>query len=55
MSATVLQDGAAMGNAVAAVALNAASGAGFLDGTDLAFDDTGVAVRIPYAPYTEAK
>jgi len=52
MSATVLQDGEAMGNAVAAAALNAASGANYLDGTDLAFDDTGVAVRIPYAPYT---
>lgn len=53
MSATVLQDGEAMGNAVAAAALNAASGAAFLEGTELAYDDTGVAVRIPYAPYTE--
>lgn len=53
MTGTVLQDGEAMGNAVAAVALNAAAGAdfdGFLEGTDLALDDTGVAVRIPYAP-----
>lgn len=55
MSATVLQDGAAMGNAVAAAALNAAAGTDLLTGTDLAFDETGVAVRIPYAPYTEAK
>lgn len=55
MSATVLQDGEAMGNAVAAAALNAASGTDFLAGTDLAFDESGVAVRIPYAPYTEAK
>ena len=53
MSATVLQDGEAMGNAVAAVALNAASGADFLEGTELTLDDTGVAVRIPYAPYTK--
>lgn len=51
MSATVLQDGLAMGNAVAAVALNMASGADYLDGTELTLDDTGVAVRIPYAPY----
>lgn len=52
MSATVLQDGEAMGNAVAAIALNAASGSDYLAGTDFAYDDTGVAVRIPYAPYT---
>ncbi len=51
MSATVLQDGEAMGNAIAAVALNAAAGADFLEGTEYAFDDTGIAVRIPYAPY----
>ena len=52
MSATVLQDGDAMGNAIADVALNAATGKEFLDGTSYQFDDTGVAVRIPYAPYT---
>lgn len=52
MSATVLQDGEAMGNAVATAALNAASGQDFLAGTDYVLDDTGVAVRIPYAPYT---
>ena len=51
MSATVLQDGEAMGNAIAAAALNAAAGKDFLDGTDLTLDETGVAVRIPYAPY----
>ena len=51
MSATVKQDGEAMGNAVAALALNGAAGVEFLDGTDFAFDDTGIAVRIPYAPY----
>ncbi|MGE4214073.1 MAG: galactose ABC transporter substrate-binding protein [Anaerotignaceae bacterium] len=52
MSATVLQDGEAMGNAIADVALNAASGADFLEGTSYEFDESGVAVRIPYAPYT---
>ena len=35
-----------------AVALNAAAGEDFLAGTDYVLDDTGVAVRIPYAPYT---
>ena len=34
MSATVLQDGEAMGNAIASVALNAAAGADFLEGTE---------------------
>ncbi len=52
MSATVLQDGDAMGKAIAAAALNVAAGNEFLDGTDYQYDDTGVAVRIPYAPYT---
>lgn len=52
MSATVLQDGEAMGNAIAQVALNAAAGADFLEGTSYQFDESGVAVRIPYAPYT---
>jgi methyl-galactoside transport system substrate-binding protein len=53
MSATVKQDGEAMGNAVVSVALNAASGKEMLDGTSYKFDDTGVAIRIPYAPYTK--
>ena len=52
MSATVLQDGDAMGKAIAAAALNVANGAEFLDGTEYTYDDTGIAVRIPYAPYT---
>ena len=41
-----------MGKAIAAAALNAANGAEFLDGTEYTYDDTGIAVRIPYAPYT---
>lgn len=53
MSATVLQDGPAMGKAIASLALNAASGKDFLDGTDYQWDESGVAVRIPYAPYTK--
>lgn len=51
MSATVVQDGEAMGKAIAEVAMNAAKGVDFLEGTEYTFDDTGVAVRIPYAPY----
>lgn len=51
MSATVLQDGAAMGDAIAAVVLNLAAGNEALADTDYTFDETGVAVRIPYAPY----
>jgi len=51
MSATVLQDGQAMGNAIAAVCLNMAAGNDALADTEYVLDDTGVAVRIPYAPY----
>lgn len=51
MSATVIQDGETMGKAIAAVAMNAAKGVDFLEGTEYTFDETGVAVRIPYAPY----
>ena len=51
MSATVLQDGEAMGNAIAAVCLNMAAGNDALADTEYVLDDTGVAVRIPYAPY----
>lgn len=52
MSATVLQDGEAMGNAIASISLNIAAGKDALEGTSYALDDTGIAVRIPYAPYT---
>ncbi len=52
MSATVKQDGAAMGQAISTIALNLAAGKAPLEGTDYKFDDTGVCVRIPYSPYT---
>ena len=48
---TVLQDGEAMGTAIAAVCLNMAAGNDALADTEYVFDETGVAVRIPYAPY----
>jgi methyl-galactoside transport system substrate-binding protein len=55
MSATVKQDGEAMGNAVSAVILNAVAGKPWLEGTDYKFDDSGIAVRIPYSPYLGEK
>jgi methyl-galactoside transport system substrate-binding protein len=51
MSATVKQDGDAMGKAIVEVAANIAAGKDPLDGTDYKYDDSGVAIRIPYAPY----
>ena len=51
MAATVKQDGDAMGKAIVEIALNVATGKDPLEGTDYAFDDSGVAVRIPYAPF----
>jgi len=50
MSGTVKQDGKLMGEIVAALALNVATGKGFLDGTNLQWDDSGRAVRLPYFP-----
>lgn len=52
MAATVKQDGDAMGKAIVAVALNVAEGKEPLEGTEYEFDDSGVAVRIPYAPFS---
>ncbi|MDR2725044.1 MAG: galactose ABC transporter substrate-binding protein [Candidatus Adiutrix sp.] len=55
MSGTVRQDGQAMGEAVAAVMLNLAAGKAPLEGTSHRFDDSGLAVRIPYSPYLGRK
>lgn len=55
MSATVKQDGEAMGQTITAVILNMVGGKPALDGTKYQFDDSGIAVRIPYAPYTGSK
>lgn len=52
MTGTVLQDAQGMANAILALTMNAASGKDFIDGTEYKYDDTGVAVRIPYQPYT---
>ncbi|MDR1243093.1 MAG: galactose ABC transporter substrate-binding protein [Deltaproteobacteria bacterium] len=51
MSATVKQDGKRMGEAIGAITLNAVKGAPMLEGTDWAWDDSGIGVRVPYAPY----
>lgn len=53
MAGTVLQDADAMAKALAEIARNAGQGKDFLDGLDYEYDESGVAVRIPYAPYTE--
>ena len=52
MSGTVVQDGKAMGEAVALMMLNGIGGKDFLEGLPYAWDDSGIAIRIPYAPYT---
>ena len=51
MSATVVQDAGSMAEAIADITMNAVRDAGFLEGTDYQWDATGLAVRIPYAPY----
>lgn len=55
MSATVKQDGEAMGQAVSTIILNMVAGKPNLDGTDFKYDESGIAVRIPYAPYEGTK
>lgn len=49
MAATVKQDGDAMGKAIVAIALNAASGKDFIEGTEYTMAEDGVSVRIPYS------
>lgn len=51
MSATVKQDGEAMGQAVSAIMLNMIGKRAPLANTKYEFDATGIAVRIPYSPY----
>ena len=51
MSGTVKQDGEAMGQAVSTIILNMVAGKTPLEGTDYKFDESGIAVRIPYSPY----
>ena len=49
MAATVKQDGDAMGKALITVAINAANGKDFVEGTEYEIAEDGVSVRIPYS------
>lgn len=51
MTATVLQDGKAMAEAINTIATNISNGNDFLKDTIYKFDETGKAVRIPYKSY----
>ena len=51
MTGTVKQDAEGMAKAVFALSYNAGQGKDFLDGTDYKYDDTQVAVRIPYQAF----
>lgn len=51
MSATVKQDSDEMARAIIALAINAGNGRNFLEGTPYSWDDSGVAVRIPYSKF----
>lgn len=51
MDGTVMQDAPAMAKAMYELAKNAASGKEFIEGTEYQYDESGVAVRIPYAKY----
>lgn len=51
MTGTVKQDGEAMAKAVYELAVNAANGKDFLEGTSYEYDETGICVRIPYQAY----
>ena len=53
MTATVKQDGDAMGKANIRIAINGALGKPWLDGTDYQLSSDGYSVRIPYAKVTE--
>lgn len=56
MTATVKQDGDAMGKANIRIAINGAQGKEWLDGTDYKYtDDKFKCIRIPYAKITEVK
>jgi methyl-galactoside transport system substrate-binding protein len=51
MTGSVLQDAPAMAEACYAIGMNLVYGKKPLDGTKYKFDDTRVAVRIPYKEY----
>ena len=53
MTGSVLQDAEGMAKALYEIGMNLAQDKSAIDGTSYEFDDTGVAVRIPYQPYTK--
>lgn len=53
MLGSVLQDADGMAKALYETGMNLASGKDAIDGTSYKFDDTGIAVRIPYQEYTK--
>ena len=55
MTATVKQDGDAMGYANVAIALNYLQTGSWLEGTDYEYAEDGYSVRIPYAKITEVE
>lgn len=55
MTATVLQDGKAMAEAINTIAINISKGNEFLIDTIYEFDETGKAIRIPYQSYEGEK
>lgn len=52
MTATVMQDGDAMGKAIIRIAINGATGKDWLDGTDYTIADDKYSIRVPYAKIT---
>lgn len=51
MTGTVKQDPVAMATAINAMMQNTLQGKDFIEGTDYEYDESGIAVRIPYVPY----
>ena len=51
MTGTVLQDGTAMADVLYKISDNISKGLDFIDGTNFKYDETGVAIRVPYKAY----
>ena len=51
MTGSVLQDAKGMAEGLYTAAMNLAQGKSAIEGSSYKFDDTGVAIRIPYQPY----
>ncbi|MDO5717641.1 MAG: galactose ABC transporter substrate-binding protein [Tissierellia bacterium] len=51
MSGTVKQDNEAMAKAIFTLMVNGVQGKEFVEGTEYEYDESGIAVRVPYVPY----